>query len=698
MRVPLEWLKEYVAVEATADEVATRLTMGGLEVEGIEDSQLGKVLDVYITPNRGDCLSMIGVAREVAALYDLPLRLPSPPPSEQGGEAANLVKVEILEPNHCPRYAGRVVSGIKVAPSPEWMQVRLEAAGQRPINNIVDVTNYVMLELGQPLHAFDLARLKGNQIRVRLANEGEVLKTLDGNERSLSPEMLVIADAEDAIAVAGVMGGADSEVNEETTTILLESAHFNPLSVRRTSRLLGLRTEASYRFERVVDPSGVRRALDRACELLEQMGQPAAVSGVVDVLVQPIENRTILFRPERAEALLGMEVTAEIATQCLARLGLEVVAQGEHLNVTIPPSRSDLNIEEDLIEEVGRIHGYEKIPETLPVGDTTQGGDSASGRFATLVRQSLTGCGLQEVITHSLHSLPAFASGAEQANRVEIRNALSAEVGGLRYSLLPTMLDVAKHNAAFGNHDLALFEVGRIWHKQHTNGVLLPLEVLSVAGLVAGSFGIKGWQRDASIGSADFWLAKGIVERLLLDMRAHLDFEPLPIGADELPIFHPGRTARISANSEGCAEKAGVIGYVGELHPRLASGIGVRERIYLFELSFDALWVASQSADSPFHPIPRFPAVTRDLAPRLPEDVDYQRIKRLVDAEKIELLESFRLTDVFRGNPLPEGVKSLTLSFTFRSSERTLGEAEVSTAMEHIRQLLSVQCGASFVG
>ena len=400
MRVPLEWLKEYVKIEATPEEIATRLTMGGLEVEGIEQSAFGPVIDVYITPNRGDCLSMVGVAREVAALYGVPLHMPVPSPSREGGAAAEQTSVTLEAPDLCPRYAARLVRGVKVGPSPGWMQARLEAAGQRAINNVVDVTNYVMLEMGQPLHAFDLDLLAESRIIVRRAHEGEAMRTLDGEHRELGPNMLVIADARRPVAIAGIMGGGDSEVSDSTTNLLFESAHFNPLSIRRTARALNLRTEASYRFERVVDPEVVRRAVDRACQLLAGMGQPQAVEGVVDIYPQTQSPRQLTLRIRRAAELLGMDIPSHMAADSLRALGFGVETESSRnediLRVQVPSYRADITIEEDLIEEVGRIHGYENIPETLPSGSTTQGGDSTKGRLITRIKKHLVEGGLQE--------------------------------------------------------------------------------------------------------------------------------------------------------------------------------------------------------------------------------------------------------------------------------------------------------------
>jgi phenylalanyl-tRNA synthetase beta chain len=689
-------LKEYIAVEAGAEEVATRLTMGGLEVEGIEESALGPVLDVYVTPNRGDCLSMVGVAREVAALYGLPLHIPAPFASEPGGEAARLTTVTIEDPDLCPRYAARLVRGVKIGPSPEWIQARLEAAGQRPINNVVDVTNYVMLELGQPLHAFDFAKLAGKRIVVRQARGGETLRTLDGEERALTPPMLVIADAEKPVAVAGVMGGADSEVGDGTTDILLESAHFDPLSVRRTSRALSLRTEASYRFERVVDPNGVLRAVDRACELLTQIGQPQPAGGVVDVYPHPITPRSLSLRMHRVTELLGMpEITPEIAADCLRRLelGVESDPDGtpEPLVVRVPTFRPDITLEEDLIEEVGRIYGYENIPETLPVGTTTRGGDSAEGRFLMEMRRLLVRSGLQEVITHSLGAPSFFDAPDDAARRIAIRNALSAEVGGLRRSLLPGLLDIAQHNATRGRQAMALFEIGRVWQNEAQDGGVQPSEYLAVAGLLVGPLTPAGWDRSALPPPADFWTARGVVERLLAELGiSEAAFAPLGERSAVLPQFHPGRAAVIRLTGERPE------GVVGELHPRLAAGLALKERILLFEISVAALQHAVPEEGPRYHPLSRYQAVTRDLAPRVLDAVPYSEVESAVRAAAPDLLEEFRLTDVFRGEPLPEGMKSFTLSFIFRSPERTLTEADVTDALARLREALELRCGASF--
>ena len=714
MRVPLEWLKQYVPVEATAQEVGTKLTMGGLEVEGIEASPLGPVLDVYITPNRGDCLSLVGVGREVAALYDLPIHAPPPPASEIGGEVGSLASVTVEDAELCPRYAARVVCGVKIGPSPAWMQARLEAAGQRAVNNIVDVTNYVMLEMGQPLHAFDLNNLAGKQIVVRKARQGETIKTLDGEIRQLTPDMLVIADGEKPVAIAGVMGGADSEVDDSTTDILLESAHFDPLSVRRTSRVLKLRTEASYRFERVVDPAQVRQAVDRACQLLAEMGQTGVVPGVIDVYPAPSPVRHLTLRVARAAMLLGMDITTDSATDCLTRLGFAVTSRvdSDTLNVQVPSYRPDITLEEDLIEEVGRIYGYENIPETLPIGATTPGGDSPDGRLIDRIKHALVQAGMQEVVTHSLTAPAFFDAPDDAARRVPVRNALSSEISGLRRSLLPTLLDVARHNAAYQQTSLALFEVGRVWQMQATNETpkdtadtqaaeqagtadtgLAPAEYVAIGGLLTGAFEPGGWYNAGKSGASDFYTLRGIVEQLTGDLGLNgVTFEPLGEQAGSLPMLHPGRSARIVLN------QSETIGVLGEAHPRVAQSLSFRDRVYLFEISFEALRQALSLSRPRFQAIPRFPAVTRDLAPRVALTLPYSQIEAALRTQQADLptLTGYRLTDVFKGHPVPEGQQSLTLSFTFRAPDRTMTDDEVSASITRLRHALETDCQATF--
>ncbi len=671
MRVPIEWLKQYVDVQASPEELAHRLTMAGLEVEAIEQDEGEPVLNVKVTPNRGDCLSMVGVAREVAALYALPLRHPMPSAhSTEPGETARFASVEIVDDDLCPRYAARVVRNVRIAPSPDWMQKRLIAAGMRPINNVVDVTNYVMLELGQPLHAFDLDLLPGGRIVVRRAQPGERIVTLDGVERELLPDMLMICDATHPVAVAGVMGGGETEVTPNTRNVLLESAHFHPTSIRRTSQKLQLSTEASYRFERVVDPGGVVSALDRACELLEQIGAGEPVTGVVDVYPRPASEREVTLRPERCNLLLGLNLDAQTMVDCLRRLQMKAELRNGVIHVTVPTFRPDLNIEEDLAEEVGRVYGYENIPERLPFGHTHRGGDSPSTRLIRPLQDALVRAGLTEVHTHTLRAPGPLDDPARSP--VRVRNAASEELSTLRNSLIPSLMDVVLHNLARRQTEIFLFEVGAVFR-------VLPdgdyEEKLKAGFVLTGSVFPPGW--DARYPSADFFTAKGVVQ-CLLDAVGVQEAEYQPTTDVR---FHPGRSAVVLAGGRE-------LGVFGELHPDVLHQLDITRRTVLAgEFDVEALWAQAERRVR-YVPLPRYPAVLRDLAVVAPEDLPYQQVEQTVRQAGGALLESVRLFDVYRGERIPAGTRSLALSLTFRSAERTLTDDEVDDIVRAIVQAL----------
>ncbi len=693
MQVPLEWLRSFCDPEVTVEDLAQRLTMGGLEVEGIqhestEEQPLVPVLDVYITPNRGDCLSILGVAREVSALYDVPITLPRLNASVKGGVVDSAAMVSVEEPVLCPRYAARVIRGVKVGPSPLWMQRRLIASGQRPINCVVDVTNYVMLELGQPLHAFDLNKLAGEQVVVRLAYDGESITTLDGTSRQLPAGTLVIADAMRAVAVAGVMGGENSEVSELTQDILLEAAHFQPLTVRRAARNLGMRSEASYRFERFVDPGLVTTALDRACQLLEEMGLPPAMEGHIDVCAADSAMRCVEIRVSRACELLGMVVSHEDVSSCLRRLGIpsDLKSDGDTLVATIPTYRPDLVGEEDLVEEVCRIYGYEKIPESLPQSVAINGGDNSAGKARTMVRRALAACGLQEVVCHSLTGPRAWDIPAEALDTVPVRNVLSTEVSRLRRSLLPGLLETARKNQAFGRQSMGLFELGAVWRLKDGE----PFETHAVACLMVGRLTQASWKNSADI--TDFYTIRTVAERLLaLAFDAPAKVVPLTPEEAALAVrLHPGRCANLVVDGN-------TVGTMGELHPAMAEQLGFKERVYLFEIDGECLaWPGRHMTQ--FTVLPRFPFVTRDIAPRLPVSIPYSRVEQAVAEAGSSLIAEVRLSDLYTGEHIAKGFKSLTLSLNLRSADHTLSESEIEVAVEQVRQALRKECNATFAG
>ena len=672
MLVPVEWLREYVDFDLTPEVLAERLTLSGLEVEEIVEVEGQKVFSTYVTPNRPDQLSMVGVAREVSALLATAFKPPKPGFSEGDMPASQLAIVDIESPINCPRYSARVITDVKVTESPDWMQKRLIAGGMRPINNVVDSTNYVLMELGQPLHAFDYDLVTDHRIIVRQANPGEKITTIDGEERALDPEMLVIADPKHAVAIAGVMGGFDSEVSWSTNNVLLESAHFNRLSIRRTARALGMSTEASYRFERHVDPELTVFALDRVAELIRKTGGGTIAKGVVDNYPKKAKPLVLSIRPKRAGLVLGVEIISEEVQDYLKRLCLEVLGtENGRIIVKAPTFRPDIEREEDLIEEVGRLYGYDRIPAKLPTGETLQGRDSAEGAFASRIAKVLLCSGLQEVVTGSMTG----PSGGE----VEVRNPLSEDLGRLRKQLILDLLSVMSYNASRGIRDIGLFQIGRIFEPQDES---LIIERLSVAGALMGSVWDEGWNVDRL--KSDFFLCKGIVENLL----HRLDVQDVLFKPAELGVFHPTRAAVIEVGGDQ-------IGVIGEINSALAEEIGLPDRAHAFELDFEALMEKSTGVKT-YKPISRYPAVTRDLAVVVAEDMPYRRVEELLVKEAGDLLESLSLFDVYSGPPLTAGQKNLAFSIVFRSHERTLRDEEVDERLGNIRSLLESELGATF--
>ena len=693
MRIPTAWLREYVPVpedrpglEAFCDV----LTMAGLEVEEVLDTPAGPTLYTKITPNRGDWASVYGTAREAAAAGKLalapypgyPERGPVPTPTSLAGAGAS---VAIEDPDACPRYAAKLIRNVTVGPSPQWMQDRLTAANMRPVNNVVDVTNYVMLETGQPLHAFDLNTLPGGAIVVRQAREGETLTTLDGVERKLEPGMLCICDVEKPIAVAGVMGGGPTEVTESTKHILLESAHFDALSIRRTAKRLGLGTEASFRFERHVDPLLVSVAAERAAALLAEVAGGSAEPSVIDVVAKKFTPRRVLARVDRVRRLLGCDVDREESIAGLERLGIRVDRIATNLDCVLPSWRPDLTIEDDIAEEIGRVAlGYENLPETLPPPRSDGGKDSPRGLFTRAVREALVRAGLQDVHSHSLTAPSPLATADEVAHRVLIRAPLSPELSSLRTSLLPNLLGIVRRAHETGLRDAAVFEIGPVYRRSDGGGYEEPLRV---SGVLTGSAMPQAWSLKPDAFPADFYFAKGVVEDLL----AALGVGPAAFeaSADE-PITHPGRTAAVVVGGER-------IGLVGEVSEAVVESSDLPRRVYLFDLDGDRLLGLSQTAGQTlrrYTPLPKYPAVTRDLAPVFDASVPYAQIARVATEAAGPLLESLRLTDVYEGANLGPGKRSLTLRFTFRSQTTTLRDAEVEAALGEVRSALVEQTGA----
>ena len=690
MKIPVAWLREYIEVPKDAEGLnafCDLLTMAGLEVEEILP---GPTLYTKITPNRGDWASVYGTAREAAAAGRFDLK-PLPEGGLGGADlAAQFASVTVDDADGCPRYAATVIRGVKIGTTPAWIQERLYGAlgdKYKPINNVVDITNYVMLEMGQPLHAFDLDTLPGGKIVVRQARDGEMLLTLDGAERKLSPGMLCICDADKPIAIAGIMGGGPTEITNGTVNILLESAHFDPLSIRRTSKRMPLATEASYRFERSVDPALVPIAAVRAAQLIIKTAGGEIV-GAVDVVAKKMPPRRIVARVERIRKLLGVDVDRDEAIAGLERLGISVERSAGAFDCVIPSWRPDLTIEDDIAEEVGRIAlGYENLPETMPPLRSDSGGsDSPRGLFTRRVRETLVRAGLQDVLSHSLVAPSPLATEQEVSRRVMLRAALSPELSSLRTSLLPNFLAITARAHATGIRDIALFEIGPVYWKSPAGSDYPYTEPLRISGVVAGSAMPSAWAVKPDALPMDLYFAKGVVEDLLRALGIH----DATFAAGTHPITHPGRTALIAVGGE-------TIGLVAELSETVAASHDLPRRTYVFDLDGDALTRLAADSAVRFTSLPKYPSITRDLAPVFAQSASFASIETAAREAAGPLLESLRLTDVYTGANVGENNRSVTLRFTFRSPVGTLKETEVETALTAIRTALTT-IGGDFRG
>jgi phenylalanyl-tRNA synthetase beta chain len=666
------------------------------------------VFDIKVTPNRGDCLSVLGVARELAMRLRQSLPEREPKVAETGPAAESLVKVTLDDPALCPRYSARVVRGVKIGPSPEWAQRRLERCGLRPINNVVDATNLVMMELGQPLHAFDYALVKREsdgsdgpecavpEIIVRRAREGERLVTIDGEERSLTPDILLITDPSGPIALAGVMGGSSTEIHDGTAEVLLESAHFDPGTIRRGARALGMSTEASYRFERTVDPGGTVRALNRACELIAEFNvSPVEVAaGVVDAYPKPIREREIALRPARVNALLGLKLSGRQVSAHLGRLQLEVrsdasdKSEGKRrklLTVRVPTFRQDLVAEIDLVEEVARVHGYEDIGETLPRASAGVGGLPPELAFEREVRHLLRGMGLSETVTSSLesaegHERLGVPEGHPLRRAVAISNWKTADRTQLRTTLLTSLLEVVALNRRQGVEDVSIFDLGRVYLPAAPEALPDQPQHLGIA--VTGAMTRGRWAVPQELARWDFYALKGVIENLVVAAaRTEGEFEP---GVE--PWLRRGGAARVSVGGHP-------VGSIGELAGGVRAVYDLPEPVFVAELDLDAL--RRVGADEPlFQPMSRFPSVTRDVAFLLPREVPAADAGRVIREAAGDEVESVSLFDAFEGKPLPAGKRNLAYSLVFRRTDRTLTDEEADASMERIRTALREKLGA----
>ncbi|MBE0480619.1 MAG: phenylalanine--tRNA ligase subunit beta [Dehalococcoidia bacterium] len=639
------------------------------------------VLDIKTTPNRSDCLSVIGISREVAALTGRTPRAPEISYREGDEPAGKHISVEIHDPAFCSRYCASLVTGVKIGPSPYWMQERLLASGMRPISNIVDITNYVMLEYGQPLHAFDYKEIKGKKIVVRLAREGESLYTLDGVKRDLEPDMLVIADEKDPVALAGVMGGAETEVIDTTMSILLESANFNGASIRRTSTRLNLRSEASSRFEKGLSPELAPIALRRATQLLVELSGGQAARGIVDVYPGRKETGPLLLPGERVSRILGLDLSADQVQHVFSSLGFESRRAGDNdLLVTVPYWRTDIRIADDLVEEIARIRGYDEIPTTMLRGAVPERVSWPMLDLKGRVRDLMAASGLYEIITYSLVSKAVLEKVSRHDASMRVANPMSQEQEYLRTSLRPGLLGTLASNQRHDSTSLRFFELGRIYVPRDRD---LPDEREMLAAVLAGPRHSQSSWVSASE-NMDFFDAKGVLETIFDRLRIRAAFEP---GEDS--ILLPGRTAAISAGGDN-------IGVIGELHPKTAALFDISvQPVILFELDMQRLLpLTGQTAK--YQPVPRFPAISRDLALVVDAGVAAGKVQEAIAT--FPLVSEVRLFDIYSGDQVPAGKKSLAFSIRYQSLERTLTDAEVDNTQKRIVERARSEFSATLRG
>jgi phenylalanyl-tRNA synthetase beta chain len=667
MYTSYKWLQELTATKLTAEQLRERLTMVGLAVDAVDSHDFDSVLDVEVPSNRPDCLSHVGIAREISAIDLGELHLPAVTQPKTEGRAEEFSSVEIKDPDLCPRYAARLVRGVKIGPSPDWLVKRLEAIGQRPINNVADITNYVLHEVGQPLHAFDFARLEGNKIIVRRAKAGEKLKTLDGVERELQPDMLVIADAEQPVALAGIMGGEESEISAVTKDVLIESAYFNPNSVRLTARALGMDTEASRRFERGADCENVLNAQDRCVQLICEIAGGVATENAIDVYPNPAVPRVITVRTKRVEDLTSLKVETGDIDRILTALGFVKKNESEDaLTFSVPSWRIDVEQEEDLVEEVARHSGYEHIRSELPPSNMA-GEYQPTELKQRLLRRTLNDFGYDEAINFSFiqkhdgfELIPAFAG--RQDEQVELSNPIIEDAAFMRATLITGLLDSLKHNLNHGIRDVRLFEIGRIFGGSH--GGDLPEERLALAMVATG-------------GAVDENVSQAPRELDLFDLKGAFEAALDAMNVTSLVFRNTSAShLRVGQAGEILLNDSKSIGTFGRLAEPIASTYKFRQPVYVLEMDLSALFALPAKAIQ-YSRLPRFPSVVRDLTLLVGRDVTFAALTNAVKDQNVSDCRDVSLVGTYDGPNIPARKRSITLRIEYRSDDRTLRDEEV---------------------
>lgn len=642
------------------------------KILGLDDT----VIDIDLTSNRADCFSIIGLAREISAITGCPLKMPAMDVKEAaGGKASDYVNIKIAAPELCSRFATRVLKDIKIMPSPEWMQRRLRACGVRPISNVVDVTNYVMLELGQPMHAYDADKVAGRTLIVRRAEEGEKLVTLDSKERELTPAMITIGDAEKAAGLGGVMGGLATEVTSSTVNVILEAASFHGPSIRRTSRALGLRSEASGRFERGVDTIRDHDALNRAAHLLEEMGACETFSGIVEAYPNELQPAVITTTPQKINGCIGFDISREETISILTRLGFGVEEKGEELVITAPTWRRDIECAADISEEVARMHGYDHIESHQPELTITQGHQSVLDDVKDAVQDYMVSAGLSEMMTYSFIKANAYdkmllSAGDSRRQSIELLNPITDAFSVMRTTMIPSALQTASFNLRNHNNSVALFEIGRVFLPKALPLTADPVEKPLLAAVISGSRNELNWC--SAKDNVDFYDMKGIVEGLLAAMQV-ADYT---LVRSTQPYLHPGKSCDIVVDGK-------VIGSFGEVHPLAQEAFELDQVAYVLEMEIEPL-VASATRVPQYKHLPKFPAMSRDIAVVVPLEVTNAELQEVIRAHAGELLQSVHVFDIYTGKQVAAGCKSMAFNLTYQAADRTLTDAEVDASMKKV--------------
>jgi phenylalanyl-tRNA synthetase beta chain len=666
MKVSYNWLKEFVDVPVPAQDLGQRLTHVGLAMESCEPLGDDSVLDLDVTTNRPDCLNHLGVAREVSAIYSASLRKPEFKLKEDSKPASGVFSISIDDAELCGRYCGRYIAGVKIGPSPDWLKKRLEVVGVRSINNVADITNYVMMELGHPMHAFDADKLEGRQVVVRRAALDEKLTTLDGVERSLNPSILVIADATKPVALAGIMGGGETEISSATANVFLESAYFSPNSIRKTARTLGMTTEASYRFERGADVEMALFACDRAAAMIQELAGGEVLSGVIDVYPGKPAPVSAMLRRDRVPSALGAPVSDSIVESIFTRLELGPRTTADGWTVDVPTFRVDLSTEEDLLEEIARHHGFDKFPGTMP---PSRGLGSLLPHEAKTrhLRNTLSATGYSEIYTYSFSNEALQHRFYPDIEPVRLQNPMSEEEAILRTSLIPGMLHTLQWNLNRGVRDLQLYELSKVYRVGGERRTLI--------------LGACGELRTASVHDArrdfDFFALKGDIEEVLRGFNT-----PMRLTTDNIPkYYHPGRFARV-----------GHLAMFGELHPSYAEPYKFRQRVYLAEIDIELL--SASTATRHVDPIPKYPAIRRDFSLLVDKGTQYGAVQRTIANTGVSELVRVEPFDRMETGSFPETKYSLSISVVYQSAERTLTDVEVEGFDRKILQALEERLGA----